>query len=77
LYDTNKELFEIIKSFIINKEIMSLITKKEIVELHDVNQENCISIFIPTHRAGKKVLQQEDSLALKNQLKEVKNKLAI
>lgn len=55
---------------------MSLITKKEIGELHDLNQENCISIFIPTHRAGKKVLQQEDTLMLKNQLKEVKNKLA-
>lgn len=55
---------------------MSLITKKEIDELHDLNQENCISIFIPTHRAGKKVLQQEDTLMLKNQLKEVKNKLA-
>ncbi|HSH50837.1 MAG TPA: hypothetical protein VK982_03850 [Bacteroidales bacterium] len=55
---------------------MPLISKKEIAELHDVNQENCISIFIPTHRAGKKVLQQQDTLALKNQLKEVKNKLA-
>ncbi len=55
---------------------MSLISKKEIAELQAINQENCISIFIPTHRAGKKVLQQEDTLALKNQLKEVKNKLA-
>ena len=55
---------------------MPLISKKEIAELQDVNQEICISIFIPTHRAGKKVLQQEDTLALKNQLKEIKNKLA-
>lgn len=54
---------------------MTLISKKEITELHNINQENCISIFIPTHRAGKKVLQKEDMLALKNQLKEVKNKL--
>lgn len=54
---------------------MALITKKEIADLHDVNQENCISIFIPTHRAGKKVLQKEDTLALKNELKAVKNKL--
>ncbi|MBK8487128.1 MAG: hypothetical protein KA954_08405 [Chitinophagales bacterium] len=54
---------------------MPLITKKEIAELSDVNQENCISIFIPTHRAGKKVLQGEDTLVLKNQLKEVNNKL--
>ena len=55
---------------------MTLITKKDIVELHDIHQENCISIFIPTHRAGEKVLQQEDALMLKNQLKEVKSKLA-
>lgn len=55
--------------------MMSLITKKEVAELHDINQENCISIFIPTHRAGKKVLQEEDALRLKNQLKDVKNKL--
>lgn len=54
---------------------MLLITKKEIAELHSVNQENCISIFIPTHRAGKKVLNKEDKLALKIQLKEVKSKL--
>lgn len=55
---------------------MPLITKKEIAELHDVNQENCISIFIPTHRAGEKVLQGEDALMLKNQLTEVSDKLA-
>ena len=55
---------------------MPLITKKEIAELHDINQKNCISIFIPTHRAGKKVLKGEDALALKNQLKGVKDKLS-
>ena len=54
---------------------MSLISKKEIEELHNISQENCISIFIPTHRGGKKVLQEEDPLSLKNQWKEVKNKL--
>lgn len=55
---------------------MALITKKEVADLHEINQENCISIFIPTHRAGKKVLQEEDSLFLKNQLKDIKQKLA-
>lgn len=54
---------------------MPLISKKEIAELHDIDQQICISIFIPTHRAGKKVLNEEDSLALKNQLKDVKAKL--
>ncbi len=53
-----------------------LLSKKEITELHNVNQENCISIFVPTHRGGKKVLQDEDKLYLKVQLKNVKNKLA-
>lgn len=55
---------------------MTLITKKEVAQLHDINQENCISIFIPTHRAGKEVLQEKDSLFLKNQLKDVKDKLS-
>lgn len=54
---------------------MTLIAKKEIAELNDVKQDHCISIFIPTHRAGKKVLNEEDALALKNQLKEAKHKL--
>ena len=54
---------------------MPLISKKEIAELKDLNQENCISIFIPTHRAGEKVMHQEDALALKNQLKAVKDEL--
>lgn len=55
---------------------MTLISKEKIAELHKVNQENCVSIFIPTHRAGKKVLQREDTLYLKNQLKDVKTKLS-
>ncbi|GAB1403747.1 hypothetical protein MASR1M74_09250 [Lentimicrobium sp.] len=55
---------------------MALITRKEIAELHEMKQANCISIFIPTHRAGEKVLQREDALLLKNQLKEIKSKLA-
>lgn len=55
---------------------MTLISKQNIEELHQVKQDNCISIFIPTHRAGKKVLQEEDPLVLKNELKKVKNKLS-
>lgn len=55
---------------------MPLITKKDMTKLSNVNHENCISIFIPTHRAGKKVLQGVDALMLKNQLTEVSNKLA-
>ncbi|TLP72860.1 hypothetical protein [Maribacter sp. ACAM166] len=54
---------------------MALITKKEIEELEGIHSESCISIFIPTHRAGEEVLKGKDILLLKNQLKEVKSKL--
>jgi hypothetical protein len=54
---------------------MALITKKEIEELDGIHSESCISIFIPTHRAGEEVLKGKDTLKLKNQLKEVRNKL--
>ncbi len=54
---------------------MELITKKEIEQLDSIQSETCISIFIPTHRAGEAVLQGKDALHLKNQLKDVKNKL--
>lgn len=54
---------------------MAILSKKEIAELSKVHDKSCISIFIPTHRAGQEVLQQQDSLALKNQLKDVSTKL--
>ena len=54
---------------------MALITKKEIEALEGIHSESCISIFIPTHRAGEEVLKGKDTLKLKNQLKEVSNKL--
>lgn len=55
---------------------MSLLHKKDIEELHQVKADNCISIFIPTHRAGEEVLNHKDVLALKTQVKEVKHKLS-
>lgn len=55
---------------------MSLLYKKDIEELNTVNAENCISIFVPTHRAGEEVLKREDALVLKTQVKEVKHKLS-
>lgn len=54
---------------------MKLITKKQIESLHEIHEPYCISIFIPTHRAGNEVLKKQDSLSLKNQLKEVTKKL--
>lgn len=54
---------------------MSLITKKDIEELAKSHDAFCISIFIPTHRSGQAVLQKSDAIVLKNQLKEVEEKL--
>lgn len=51
------------------------LVKEDIEKLKAVRQEYCISIFIPTHRAGEKVMQQQNALSLKNELKFVKNKL--
>jgi hypothetical protein len=52
-----------------------MITKKEFLELTQMQNSPAVSVFIPTHRAGKETLNGEDALKLKNQLKEVKHKL--
>lgn len=56
---------------------MAIITKQDIKQLSNIHSAFCISIFIPTHRAGKEVMQKLDSKTLKNELKEVKNKLSL
>lgn len=53
----------------------NMIPKKELLELAEARQPLCVSIFIPTHRTGRETLKGEDSLLLKNQLKEVKLQL--
>jgi hypothetical protein len=52
-----------------------MITKKEFLELTQMQKSQAVSVYIPTHRAGKETLNGEDALKLKNQLKEVKRKL--
>ncbi|EAR17056.1 hypothetical protein [Robiginitalea biformata] len=54
---------------------MTLLTKEEVIELSGMHAPTCISIYIPTHRSGQEVLEKKDPLALKNQLKEVSQKL--
>ncbi len=53
----------------------AMITKNDLLELSRFHNAFCISIFIPTHHAGEHTLRGEDSINLKNQLKEVKIKL--
>ena len=55
----------------------NMISKEELLELADMHSTHCVSIFIPTHRAGEEVLKGKDALMLKNQLKAVKSKLEL
>jgi len=58
-----------------------MITKKKVLELSEIHSEFCVSIFTPTHRAGKETFtgkenfSGKDALYLKNQLKDIKLKL--
>jgi hypothetical protein len=54
---------------------MKLLTIKELEELSQVNNDHCISIYMPTHRAGKEVLNQNDARLLKNHYQEIKKAL--
>ena len=54
---------------------MRTITKKDLERLSQFHSSNSISIYIPTHRSGKDVIEKLDPKALKNELKLVKNKL--
>ncbi len=59
---------------------MALINKTDIEKLLNVqnNTQNalCISIFIPTHRAGKETLNGQDHILFKNKIKETRALLA-
>ncbi len=52
-----------------------MITREELIELAQIRNTPAVSIFIPTHRAGKETLNGVDAKRLKNQLKHVKQNL--
>lgn len=52
-----------------------MLTKRKAKRLAEVNDEICVSIYIPTNRAGEATLTGKDAIMLKNQLKSVKHKL--
>lgn len=54
---------------------MALISKHDVAGLSRIHEAFCVSIFIPTHRAGQPVLNREDAVLLKNQVAEVRDKL--
>ena len=54
---------------------MSMINEKEFKKLANHKNETCVSIFIPTQRAGKEVLEEKNKKHLHSQWTEVKKKL--
>jgi hypothetical protein len=54
---------------------MNHISIEQFKALANIREPNCISIFIPTHRAGHQVNQMLDEKLLKNQLKELRTNL--
>jgi hypothetical protein len=51
------------------------VTKDDLLRLSQYHNSFCVSIYISTHRAGFETLKGQDSLNLKNQLKEIRLKL--
>ena len=54
---------------------MKALTRKQFQELADYQAGLCISIYLPTHRTGQEVLEHGDRLMLKNQIKEITEKM--
>ncbi|PLX02149.1 MAG: hypothetical protein C0595_11960 [Marinilabiliales bacterium] len=52
-----------------------LISKNEFAKLSRIHDQHCVSIYVPTDRAGKEVDNKKGQITLKNCLKEVKSKL--
>lgn len=54
---------------------MTLLKKEKFKRLADVHHAHCVSLYLPTHRSGREVIENVDKVNLKNQLKEVAEKL--
>lgn len=54
---------------------MSMINEQEFKKIANYKNEPCVSIFIPTQRAGKEVLEEKNKKHLNSQWNEIKKKL--
>src|SRR5690606_25963457 len=54
---------------------MPLLTKEKFESLAKFKNSPCISIYMPTHRAGKDVLEEKDKIQLKSQWKKIYEQL--
>lgn len=57
------------------QEIQGVLTKDNLKELAGYRSDCCITIVIPTHRAGMEVNENQDLIVFKNELQEIKKKL--
>lgn len=55
---------------------MKILSREKVEQLSLLHLPHCISIYIPTHRAGVEVNEGLDLINFKNQIKEVKHQLA-
>jgi len=54
---------------------MEVISREQFNELANYRGEHCISVYLPTHRAGVEVNQKQDALVFKNALQKINNDL--
>lgn len=54
---------------------MNTLSKDKLQHLSDFKGNDCVSIYIPTHRKGKEVHEMKDSRVLKNHYQDIKNTL--
>lgn len=56
----------------LKKELMEILSKSEFAELANFKSECSISVYIPTHRSGVAVNEQQDLIVFKNSLQQVR-----
>ena len=54
---------------------MEIISKSEFAELANLKSECSVSVYIPTHRSGVEVNEQQDLIVFKNSLQQVRREL--
>jgi hypothetical protein len=54
---------------------MKTLNRKVFTELANTHNGKCVSLFLPTHKAGEEVLNREDQIRYKNLLKELEVEL--
>lgn len=54
---------------------MDKLTKEDLQQLANFQGNNCVSIYLPTHRKGKEVNESKDARVLKNHFQDIKNQI--